>query len=58
MVIKKDMKVEIALWGLHHDPEFFPDPYKFLPERFLPENKDKILPYTFLPFGGMIILFL
>lgn len=39
------------VYGLHHDPEYFPNPDKFNPERFSEENKDNILPYTYLPFG-------
>ncbi|XP_068622656.1 cytochrome P450 6k1-like [Battus philenor] len=37
--------------GMHYDPEYFPDPFKFDPERFLPENEKNIKPYTYLPFG-------
>ncbi|KAJ8728420.1 hypothetical protein PYW08_016805 [Mythimna loreyi] len=37
---------------LHMDPNYYPDPHKFDPERFSEENKHKIIPYTFSPFGG------
>ncbi|CAH2087335.1 unnamed protein product [Euphydryas editha] len=43
--------VYINSTGMHYDPKFFPDPYKFDPDRFLPENKDKIIPYSYMPFG-------
>ncbi|PIA31741.1 hypothetical protein AQUCO_04900200v1 [Aquilegia coerulea] len=33
----------------HKDAEHFPDPEKFDPVRF---NRDKLTPYTFVPFGG------
>lgn len=36
---------------MHYDPEFFPDPDSFKPERFLPANKDSINQYAYLPFG-------
>ncbi|XP_077510044.1 cytochrome P450 3A41-like isoform X1 [Amblyomma americanum] len=45
------MRVEIPAHAMHYDPEFFPDPESFKPERFLPENKDSINTYTYLPFG-------
>lgn len=43
--------VLIPVWSLHHDPEYFPDPEKFDPERFSEQNKELIKPYTYLPFG-------
>ncbi|VVC86596.1 unnamed protein product [Leptidea sinapis] len=38
--------------SLHMDPQYFPDPKAFNPDRFLGENKYKIKPFTFLPFGA------
>jgi cytochrome P450 len=34
---------------VHHDPEIYPDPYAFRPERFLHEQPGT---YTWIPFGG------
>jgi cytochrome P450 len=35
--------------GVHHDPEIYPQPHLFRPERFLEDPPDG---YAFLPFGG------
>ena len=43
--------VGIPTFGFHRDPNYYPDPDKFDPERFSDENKEYIRPYTYMPFG-------
>ncbi|CAH0397697.1 unnamed protein product [Chilo suppressalis] len=50
-IIRKGEGVLIPVWGIHRNPEFYPDPMKFDPERFSEENKHLIKPFTYLPFG-------
>ncbi|XP_033752365.1 cytochrome P450 3A11-like [Pecten maximus] len=50
--IPAGMNVQVDVWGLHHDSKFWNQPQKFMPERFSAENKSKIRPYTFIPFGA------
>ncbi|KYN22899.1 putative cytochrome P450 6a13 [Trachymyrmex cornetzi] len=45
------LRVVIPIYGLHHDPNYYPDPARFDPERFTEENKRTRHPYTYLPFG-------
>ena len=46
------MGVFIPTYSLHRDEEFWPEPDSFKPERFLPENKDSINQFAYLPFGA------
>jgi cytochrome P450 len=39
----------VSAYLLHHDPELYPDPYTFSPERFLARSPGT---YTWIPFGG------
>jgi cytochrome P450 len=38
-----------SAWLVHHDPDVYPDPFAFHPERFLEEPPGT---YTWIPFGG------
>ena len=49
-VIKKGTPILISLFGLHRDPEYFPDPVRYDPERFLEENMN-YNPVAYMPFG-------
>lgn len=51
LVIEKGTKLFVPLLGLQRDPEFYPNPEVFDPERFSPEGKAARHPYTWLPFG-------
>lgn len=51
ILLKKGFQVLIPIRGIHSDPEFYPEPKKFKPERFSPENRQNIEPYSYMPFG-------
>ncbi|KAJ6223022.1 hypothetical protein RDWZM_001567 [Blomia tropicalis] len=50
--LDKDIEINIPTYALHHCEDFYPEPDRFNPERFMPENKHLLIPYTYLPFGG------
>lgn len=49
--IEKGTLIFIPVQAIHYDPEIYPDPMKFDPERFSPEEKAKRDVVTYLPFG-------
>ncbi|XP_024943018.1 uncharacterized protein LOC107269765 [Cephus cinctus] len=49
--VKKDIHIVISVLGLHHDPDYYPEPEKFDPERFSKENVSARHPCVYLPFG-------
>ena len=50
--IPKGMRIAIPIIAIHHNPELWPNPDKFDPERFTPEAKAQRNPYSYLPFGA------
>ncbi|XP_063929830.1 cytochrome P450 6a8-like [Zophobas morio] len=51
VVIEEGTPVLISTLGLHTDPDFYPEPEKFDPERFSEENKKDRHQFVHLPFG-------
>jgi Cytochrome P450 len=41
----------ISVYGIHHDPQYYPDPERYDPERFSEENKTTRHRQSYLPFG-------
>ncbi|XP_014652589.1 PREDICTED: cytochrome P450 3A12 isoform X6 [Ceratotherium simum simum] len=50
--IPKGTVVMVPTFSLHREPEFWPEPEEFHPERFSKDNKDSINPYIYMPFGS------
>lgn len=50
LVIEEGMACFISTLGLHYDEKYFPEPEKFIPERFT-ENVNKE-GFVYLPFGA------
>nr|QST15041.1 CYP360A1 protein [Diaphanosoma celebensis] len=51
ITIKKGIMVSVPVNAVHYAEEYYPEPEKFDPDRWAPENKHNLNPYTFLPFG-------
>jgi cytochrome P450 len=51
-LIPKGTSCGIFTYVLHRDPNLFPNPEYFIPERFLPENCVGRHPYSYIPFSA------
>ncbi|KAM6156413.1 cytochrome P450 3A4-like [Erethizon dorsatum] len=52
VLIPKGTTVMVPTFALHRDPEYWPEPEEFRPERFSKKNKDLINSYIYMPFGS------
>ncbi|CAH1645266.1 unnamed protein product [Spodoptera littoralis] len=50
-IVRKGAGIMVSAFTFHHDPQYFPEPEKFDPDRFAEENKHKINPNAYMPFG-------
>lgn len=51
VVLRAQTGVYIPVLAIHNDPDYYPEPHRFDPERFTEENKRSRPSYTYFPFG-------
>ncbi|GJQ14752.1 hypothetical protein GpartN1_g6543.t1 [Galdieria partita] len=52
IVLRKNTAVLVPIYLVHRNPEFWPDPEAFIPERFTRENSMKRHPFAFQAFSS------
>ncbi|XP_044729324.1 probable cytochrome P450 4d14, partial [Chrysoperla carnea] len=50
-VLRKNARPSIMIYSIHHNPEYFPDPEAFKPERFLTQAQNKNY-FSYIPFSA------
>jgi cytochrome P450 len=50
--IPAEVGVHYSSWATHHLPSLYPDPFRFDPDRFLPEREAALPRGAYVPFGG------
>ena len=51
-VLPEGSIVLMSPWVTHHDARYFPEPFKFDPERWTPEARESRPKFSYFPFGG------
>ncbi|OQR72996.1 thromboxane-A synthase-like [Tropilaelaps mercedesae] len=52
LIIPKGVALFVSTCELHKNPEVFPEPHEFCPDRFLPENRTADSAFFWQPFGA------
>ncbi|XP_060518378.1 cytochrome P450 4d2-like [Cylas formicarius] len=52
ITIPRDTILTVLIFMLHYDPDIYPNPEEFIPERFSVENQMKRGPYDYVPFSA------
>ncbi|KOX71590.1 Cytochrome P450 9e2 [Melipona quadrifasciata] len=50
-VVQQDDNISIPIYGIQHDPQYYPEPKKFNPDRFYDDPKQMSNSLSFLSFG-------
>uniref|UniRef100_A0A1B6M3Z0 Cytochrome P450 n=1 Tax=Graphocephala atropunctata TaxID=36148 RepID=A0A1B6M3Z0_9HEMI len=50
--VRKGDHIWVPAYAIHHDPDIYPNPDEFDPDRFLPENVKNRHPMSYMPFGA------
>ncbi|XP_023309752.1 cytochrome P450 4V2-like isoform X1 [Anoplophora glabripennis] len=50
ITLPKGQAITLFIFGIHRSPKYFPDPLKFIPERF--ENYEGKEPFSYIPFSA------
>ena len=51
-LVPKATNCLISIHSIHHNPKYWPEPEKFIPERFNKENSKDRHRFVYFPFGG------
>lgn len=52
VTVPKGTNIMIPIWSVHHDPNIYPDPEHFDPERFTTDAIMERNPYSYIPFSA------
>lgn len=51
-LLRAGTMVQLHIYDVHHNPDIYPDPEKFDPDRFLPENTQNRHNFAYIPFSA------
>jgi cytochrome P450 family 4 len=52
VMVPAGVSITLMIYAVHHNPDVFPDPEKFEPERFIDDYELRKNPYEYIPFSA------